>query len=293
MFLDVDGTYADHGVVPPAHVAAVAAARAAGHRVFLCTGRPRAMLTDHLLAAGFDGVVASAGGYVEVDGQVLHDVRFPADVAARAVAVLDRYDAAALLEAPGALYGRPGVDERVRDLLSGHLHDAAGSAEDASAVDGDPAAPGTSAASGASGGGWLAALRTTDSPETCSFAKISYFASRAPHAVVQAEIGDVVHVLPSSLAPDEPSDGEIQLAAVHKAVGVAAVVEALDATAADVVAVGDGLNDLEMLEYAGTAVAVAGGDPRVLAAADHVTAPPAEGGVAAVFAALGLVPAPA
>ncbi|NTV39192.1 MAG: HAD hydrolase family protein, partial [Demequinaceae bacterium] len=58
IFLDVDGTYAHHGLVPPAHAAAVRAARAGGHLVFLCTGRPVSLLPQHLTAAGFDGVVA-------------------------------------------------------------------------------------------------------------------------------------------------------------------------------------------------------------------------------------------
>ncbi|WP_062004977.1 MULTISPECIES: HAD family hydrolase [Arthrobacter] len=61
VFLDVDGTYADYGVVPDAHVRAVRSARAAGHKVFLCTGRPVSMLPEHILEAGFDGLIASAG----------------------------------------------------------------------------------------------------------------------------------------------------------------------------------------------------------------------------------------
>src|SRR5690606_25517177 len=113
VFLDVDGTYADHGTVPPAHAAAVRAARRAGHRVLLCTGRPVSMLTDHLLDAGFDGVVASAGAYVRLDGAVAEDVRFPADLAAGVLALLDAHDVAYLLETPDAVYGPVGTDVRL------------------------------------------------------------------------------------------------------------------------------------------------------------------------------------
>jgi len=90
VFLDVDGTGADYGVVPEGHVRAVRAAREAGHRVFLCTGRPASMLPESIRGAGFDGLVASAGAYVEIAGEVLVDRRFPADLAARTVAALDR-----------------------------------------------------------------------------------------------------------------------------------------------------------------------------------------------------------
>ena len=121
VFLDVDGTYAHHGVVPAAHAAAVRAARANGHKVLLCTGRPLSMLPPRLLAAGFDGIVAAAGGYVEVGGEVHSDLRFSPELASRAVAVLTRHDAAYLLEAPDALYGPLGLDVRLTALLTHHL----------------------------------------------------------------------------------------------------------------------------------------------------------------------------
>src|SRR6478672_5822883 len=120
VFLDFDGTYADHGVVPDGHVGAVRAARAAGHLVFLCTGRPRSMVLKSVLVE-MDGFVAAAGGYVELDGKVLADHRFPAELGARAVSLLDEHDVAYLLEAPEAVYGPPGVDRRLAGLLAGHL----------------------------------------------------------------------------------------------------------------------------------------------------------------------------
>jgi Cof subfamily protein (haloacid dehalogenase superfamily) len=267
IFLDVDGTYADHGVVPEPHAAVVRAARAAGHRVLLCTGRPRAMLPAHILGAGFDGIVASAGGYVELDGQVLADVRFPATLATQVVDVLDRHDAAYLLEAPEALYGRRGVDVRLHALLGPHL--------------GDPDERGPLDI--------LQALIMSDDPAASSFAKITYFDARVPTSVIAAEIGDALTILPSSISAMGDVAGEIQLADVHKAVGIEVVTAHLGLTRDDVVAFGDGLNDLEMLEHAGTAVAIEGADPRLLAVADHVAAGPAAHGLVPAFERLGLV----
>ena len=57
----------------------------------------------------------------------------------------------------------------------------------------------------------------------------------------------------------------------------------LGLTARDVVAIGDNSNDLEMLRYAGTAVAMANATPEVRAAAHFVTASNAEAGVAAAL----------
>ena len=50
----------------------------------------------------------------------------------------------------------------------------------------------------------------------------------------------------------------------------------------EVLAVGDGLNDLPMLRQAGTAVGVRGADPGVVAVSEHLIDPPTTGGWAAI-----------
>ncbi|WP_166849018.1 HAD family hydrolase [Isoptericola sp. BMS4] len=261
IFLDVDGTYADRGVVPEAHVQAVRSARRAGHRVLLCTGRPASMLPDPLLDAGFDGVVASAGAYVRLDGEVLADRRFPAGLAADVVRVLDEHGIAYLLETPEAVYGPVGLDDRL-------------------VVRGD-AAPSEI----------LDVLRMPGDLSDVEFAKISYFDAPLTLDALRDRLGPEVDVLPSSYADGGAHAGEIQLSRVHKAVGVETVVTHLGLTAADVVAVGDGHNDTEMLAYAGHAVAVEGAPPALLASADLLVPGPAGHGVALAFERLGLLDA--
>lgn len=286
VFLDVDGTYADRGVVPPEHVAVVRAARAAGHRVLLCTGRPKAMLPERILAAGFDGVVASAGAYVEVDGRVLSDLRFPSDLADRAVAVLDAHDAAFILEAPEVLYGRPGVQARLSEILAGHLRDSADDEESGESRD---SADGGDDAAHEGPVDIMAALTTPEDLSGCSFAKITYFGSAESWTVLAEQIGDEVFILPSSIPGMGGSSGEIHMSGVHKAVGVAAVIEHLGLTRDDVVAFGDGLNDLEMIDFAGTGVAIEGADPRVLAVANRTAPTPAALGLVTAFRELDLI----
>lgn len=272
VFLDFDGTYADHGVVPAGHVAAVRAARAAGHVVFLCTGRPRSMLLPSVLEE-FDGFVAAAGGYVDVGGQVLADQRFPADLGRHLVSLLDEHDVAYLLEAPEAVYGPVGVDERLVTLLAGHLRSS-----DTPEREGPRDI--------------LDALRMADDLTTTSFGKVTYFESPVAGDELIGELGGAVGVLPSSIPDMGDSAGELYLPSVHKAVGIGIVIEHLGIGRDQVVAAGDGLNDLEMLQFAAVAVGIEGSDPRVLAAADHVAARPHEQGLAAAFAALGLTGAP-
>ena len=58
---------------------------------------------------------------------------------------------------------------------------------------------------------------------------------------------------------------------VNKATALAEVVDSLGHTAAEVLAIGDGRNDIEMLTWAGRGVAVGDACDEVIAAADHVT----------------------
>jgi Cof subfamily protein (haloacid dehalogenase superfamily) len=78
---------------------------------------------------------------------------------------------------------------------------------------------------------------------------------------------------------------ELASADVTKGAGMDFVAEHLGLDRERVVAFGDGENDVELLEWAGYAVAVANAHERVLAAADHVCPPAGEEGVAQVIEA--------
>ncbi|GAA4418291.1 HAD family hydrolase [Actinokineospora soli] len=76
---------------------------------------------------------------------------------------------------------------------------------------------------------------------------------------------------------------EISARGVTKALGLADVAERVGAEQARVVAFGDMPNDIEMLRWAGHGVAMANAHADVLKAADEVTAPNSEDGVALVL----------
>lgn len=72
---------------------------------------------------------------------------------------------------------------------------------------------------------------------------------------------------------------------VSKATGVAVVTEGLGIAPAQVVAFGDGENDVELIEWAGFGISVEGGHPRLRAAADWICPPADDEGVAQVIEA--------
>ncbi|HSU48018.1 MAG TPA: HAD family hydrolase [Arthrobacter sp.] len=276
IFLDIDGTYADHGLAPAAHVDAVRTARKMGHLVFVCTGRPLSMVPDHILAVGFDGTITGAGARVEVNGEILKDARFEPGLAARIVASLDAHNAAYILEAPEALYGRTGVDRRLRDVL-GPIFAGRPQHDGVLSTDVDPLED------------ILGPMQYSDDLRATSYAKISVFDSPVPLTRLTATFGPEVGLIPSSLSALGDRAGEIFMAGTHKAVGIQVVEARLGLDREDIVAIGDSANDIEMLEYAGIGIAVEGGHPRVLAVADRTTAGPAGAGVALAFAELGLL----
>ena len=276
IFLDIDGTYADHGVVPDAHVEAVRTARRQGHLVFVCTGRPLSMVPGHILDAGFDGVITGAGALVDLNGEVLKDTRFSADLAARIVDTLDANNVAYILEAPEALHGRTGVNERLRRVLTPVFAGRSGH-DGVLSTDVDPVED------------ILGPVQYSDDLRSVSYAKISCFDSPAPLTGLMAGLGPDVGLIPSSLSALGDTAGEIFMAGTHKAVGIQVVEKHLGIKREDIVAIGDSANDIEMLEYAAIGIAVEDGHPKVLAVADRVTPGPAGNGVALAFAGLGLL----
>lgn len=77
---------------------------------------------------------------------------------------------------------------------------------------------------------------------------------------------------------------------VNKWRGVQALCARLGIDEGAVLAVGDGLNDIELLRAAAVACVVDGSDPRVTACADHLVGGPATGGWADILALVDRVP---
>ena len=74
--------------------------------------------------------------------------------------------------------------------------------------------------------------------------------------------------------------------------GIAVVERHFGLDRADIVAIGDSHNDLEMVAYAGTGVAIEGGVPELLALADLVVPTPEQAGLVVAFERLGLIDSP-
>ncbi|HEX7147818.1 MAG TPA: HAD family hydrolase [Actinomycetota bacterium] len=228
--------------------AALAAAKEAGITVVLVSGRQPRSLGPIAERIGVGGIAICANGALIWDldaGTLVDATRLAADLAARLVH--------ALREAiPGVLFAV--------ELERGFGHER-GWAEDPATV--RPEALEADALELITGPVVKLLLRHP----TLAFAELADKARQA--------IGDDAVATWAGLRLVE-----ISAAGVTKAYALERLCDRLGIDASEVVAVGDMPNDLAMLQWAGTAVAVANATQEVLEAADEVTAANVEDGVA-------------
>lgn len=115
IFLDIDGTLVSAMQAPSEQTAsAVRGARANGHKVFLCTGRNMPIIGKDILDIGFDGIIASAGGHVEAEGNVLFDSLLPEETIQECLEVFHSHGMYCRIETPEGIYTDPQMEELVQ-----------------------------------------------------------------------------------------------------------------------------------------------------------------------------------
>ncbi len=93
LFFDIDGTLVDnsYGVhkVPEGVKRELKRIQNDGHKLFICSGRPKAMINQQFLDLGFDGYVLYNGGYIEIDGKSIFEERMDTELATQTVDMLE------------------------------------------------------------------------------------------------------------------------------------------------------------------------------------------------------------
>jgi len=232
--------------------AALAAARAAGVTVVLVSGRPPRSLGPIAERIGVGGTAICANGAVVWDldsGTLVDHTPLAADLAARLVHALRQ-------AIPGALFAV--------ELERGFGREAGWS-------DGRALIPSPEALE-------ADALELIAGPVTKLLVRHPTMAFAEVAERARAAVGDDAVVTWAGLRLVE-----ISAAGVTKASALERLCRHLGIAASEVVAVGDMPNDLAMLDWAGTGVAVANAAREVLDAADEVTAANTEDGVALVL----------
>jgi Cof subfamily protein (haloacid dehalogenase superfamily) len=257
---DVDGTLLDeHERITPRTRAAVRAAVESGTQFVLATGRPPRWIAPVVDALGFTPVAVCA------NGAVIYDPATDRILSARTLSpeVLAELAEVATRVIPGAglaveRVGRSAHDAATPQFVSSPGYEHAWLNPDNTEVSiadllSAPAVKLLIRKAGARSGDMAAAL--------------------AEHVGLQ---GDLTFSTNNGLI-------EVVPLGVSKATGIEEVARPLGIVAADVVAFGDMPNDVPMLEWAGLGVAMGNAHPDAIAAADEVTAPNTDDGLARVL----------
>lgn len=74
VFFDIDGTLrGESRVITEKTKSAIKQLRANGHKAFLCTGRAPISITSDITEIGFDGIISSAGSFIEIDNHYIFE----------------------------------------------------------------------------------------------------------------------------------------------------------------------------------------------------------------------------
>lgn len=265
LFFDVDGTLTffdpddmtdkDFSAVRPSRavIEAFHRLRDAGHKAFICTGRPLWLIADSLRALDPAGVVAMAGATLEIEGRVVHEDCFDEDVVeelARRIAVAG---GEALFETNGATYSLEPVGVEQSFLLgAGVVHSV-----EEMRVDGR--------------------------------LRVGKVCLNAPNlARVANDDGFIERNF--ELCNTGGENRELSPKGIDKGVGVARALEYLGCAGnARTFGFGDSGNDLGMLAAVETAVAMGNAMPEVKAVADYVTDDVAHDGTVTAMRHFGLI----
>lgn len=267
IFLDVDGTLMNNkGVVPDSAKEALRRTKEKGNEIVVCTGRCRCQVDERLLSLDFDGIVASAGAYVERHGEIVRQRLIPQDKHRKMAQYMQEHDIILMTQCThGVFISSKDYDRCVRWLEERNLTEEK-KAEFLDTVEVDDS------------------VLQTDKAE-----KYLFMDSKLPFEELKRGIGDFFTAIPPSYESGNGTSGEINETNVTKASGMEHYLAALGKTREDSVAVGDGPNDVEMMEYAGTSVAMGNGVDEVRELADLVTTHIDEDGIYNAFLKLRLI----
>lgn len=247
IFFDIDGTLWDERMqIPESTVKAIRLLRENGHKTFLCSGRARGNIrSKELLALGFDGILAACGNHVEMDGKILHESIISPELTERVVNLLRECKMPVVLEGPDYHW----IDEEgfEDDPYVEYLFREMGET----------------------------AIPLHGYTEDIRINKFS--AMILPHTdyvTIKSELlsefdfiehnGTIVEVVPRGTS---------------KATGIEWLCKHLGVSRDDTYAVGDSVNDLDMLEFVGHGIAMGNGSDAVKNAAEFVTTDIHEDGV--------------
>lgn len=251
IFIDIDGTLYDHKVqaIPQSAVTAVEGAKRAGHKIFICTGRSRCQL-EHVIGLEYDGVICSAGAYIFADDRLLFEEHIDSADVNHILELCAKYNIICNLEGLDKVYVQPGVKE----IFSKEIKKIPGAKND-----------------------FFDGACYLDISALCSesnILKITMFGRDCNSLLKLKEIlGEKFNLVITTkeLENAEHIVAELTLSGNNKASGIRKVIHYYNAAMEDTIAIGDSMNDIEMIMESNVGIAMGNADSKLKACADYIT----------------------
>lgn len=243
VFFDIDGTICDDTMeIPESTITAIRTLRENGHLAFLCSGRARGNIRSKKLEAiGFDGVIAACGNHVELNGEVIYERILETDIVKKIIRLCREHRMPIVLEGP------------VKHWL------------DANGFESDPYVDYLLADLGD------AAIMLAEGPDAYTDdIYINKFSADimeyTDFDAIRSELEDVFDFL-----LHEGNVLECVPKGTSKATGIQWLCNHLDISQEDTYAIGDSVNDLDMLGYVGHGIAMGNASQVAKDAAEYIT----------------------
>lgn len=267
IFLDIDGTLRDFdGTIPKSAVEAIQKARERGHKVCLSTGRPMWQIDEKVRNIGFDGIVSGSGSYVEYEGKRVRHKHFTLLTYIELCKYLLEHHCVIEIHTHTNGFILKHQEEAFQAVKEIVKSEVAISAEEVDS--------------------WYKPIDHV--MDVARAEKILFFGKELTVEEVLKKWGKSLYVVPLSIPTLEDGGGEITPIYINKAEGIRSILEAGGFKREDAVAVGDGINDIEMIQFAGIGIAMGNAEDAVKEAADIVTSSVQEDGIYQAFQKAGL-----
>lgn len=255
--------------MPESTKKAIEMARNNGHKAIICTGRNMGSIRP-LLKYGFDGIIASAGGYIQIGDKVLMDLSIPEKEYAEAAQVLRENGICITSETFDLMY----IDEHVYDVLE-KLSERNGNSE-------------------------LVRLRK-QSDQQLHCRTLSEYKGEPVYKILLLAENHEQFTIPEQKLSDRyfflkhPADengiinGELINRKVGKGKALKIVTEYFGKDISDTIGFGDSMNDYEMVSAAGYSVCMGNGPEQLKQMTDYVCPDQKEDGLYQAFQILQLI----
>lgn len=273
LFIDIDGTLVDYeNRLPASAVKAIRMARAAGHRVYLCSGRSKAENKQEIWDIGLDGYIGGNGSYVESDGEVVMHQLVTPEQCRRIVDWLHSRKLEFYLESNSGLYGSENFRQRAVPVMKEYCRRKG-------KADADQASPDTVFPTMIYG----ADLYRDD------VNKVSYILDSYQDFLDAREQFPDLQSGTWGGAGETALFGDLGVKGITKAHAVEVLLKHLNARQEDTIAFGDAAVDIPMFEVCAQSCCMGSGGDGAKAAADYVTTAVEEDGLYNAFVHFGLL----